>query len=102
MRPPAVPAASAMPDGTVPRWPRSEPRFFAARSEPDRPDIKWSDVEALMEALGATVKEGRGSRVRFLLNDVRAVFHRPHPAPETGKATVKDLRKFLINAGIES
>ncbi len=67
---------------------------------PDRADIRWSDVEALIEALGATVTEGQGSRVRFLLNDVRAVFHRPHPAPETGKATVKDLRRFLTNAGI--
>lgn len=54
-----------------------------------------------METLGATVQEGRGSRVRFLLNDVVAVFHRPHPAPETGKETVKDLRKFLTEAGVE-
>ncbi len=60
----------------------------------------WAGLEALIVALGATVTEGQGSRVRFLLNDVRAVFHRPHPAPETGKATVKDLRRFLTNAGI--
>ena len=68
---------------------------------PDRADIRWPDVEVMMKALGATVEEGRGSRVRILLNDVGAVFHRPHPQPETGKETVKDLRKFLTEEGVQ-
>ena len=47
--------------------------------KPDRSDIEWSDVEALFKALGGELSEGRGSRVRVALKDVRAVFHRPHP-----------------------
>ena len=46
---------------------------------PDRSDIHWTNIESLFMALGAEIAEGRGSRVRIALNDVRAVFHRPHP-----------------------
>jgi hypothetical protein len=47
--------------------------------DPVQASIPWSDVEKLLVACGAEVAEGRGSRVRFALNGVRAVFHRPHP-----------------------
>ena len=66
----------------------------------DRANIPWRDVEALFVALGAEVSEGRGSRVRVALNDVRAVFHRPHPRKEADKGTVKSVRRFLQEAGI--
>lgn len=48
---------------------------------------------------GAEKSEGAGSRVRFALNGVRAVFHRPHPRKEANKLTVKDVRRFLSEAG---
>ena len=67
---------------------------------PERANIPWRDVEALFVALGAEVSEGRGSRVRVALNDVRAVFHRPHPRKEADKGTVKSVRRFLQEAGI--
>ena len=67
---------------------------------PERANIPWRDVEALFVALGAAVSEGRGSRVRVALNDVRAVFHRPHPRKEADKGTVKSVRRFLQEAGI--
>ena len=63
--------------------------------------IKWAEIEALLEALGAEVSEGRGSRVRIALNGVRAVFHRPHPQPTTDKGAVKSMRRFLTEAGIQ-
>ena len=66
----------------------------------ERANIPWRDVEALFVALGAEVSEGRGSRVRVALNDVRAVFHRPHPRKEADKGTVKAVRRFLQEAGI--
>ena len=62
--------------------------------------IKWRDVESLLSALGAVIGEGAGSRVRVLLNDRVAVFHRPHPSPDMDKGAVRDLRRFLQNAGI--
>ena len=67
---------------------------------PTRADIRWREVVALMNALGAEISEGRGSRVRFALNGVRAVFHRPHPPPEMVKGAVEALREFLTEAKV--
>jgi hypothetical protein len=63
--------------------------------------MAWQDIEALFIALGADVTEGSGSRVRVALNNVRAVFHRPHPQKEANKATVKSVRRFLETAGVK-
>ena len=60
-----------------------------------------ADIESLLSALGAEIGEGRGSRVRIVLNEVRAVFYRPHPRKETNKGAVKSMRRFLIEAGVE-
>lgn len=70
---------------------------------PVRASILWSDIEALFRACGAEISEGSGgsgSRVRVVLNDVRAVFHRPHPRKETDKGAVKSVRRFLSETGI--
>ena len=69
-------------------------------SDPVRSNIAWSDIESLLLALGADVTEGRGSRVRIALNDVRAVFHRPHPENVTDKGAVKSMRRFFTEAGV--
>ncbi len=69
-------------------------------ANPVRSNIVWDDIDALLVALGAVRQEGHGSRVRFLLNEVPAVFHRPHPRKETDKGAVKSVRKFLIDAGV--
>jgi len=67
---------------------------------PERTDIRWDDIESLLTALGAEVSQGRGSRVRVALAGVKAVFHRPHPKPATNKPTVRSLRRFLLEAGV--
>ena len=69
--------------------------------KPERANIAWRDVEALLNALGAEISEGNGSRVRVVLKDVRAVFHRPHPRKETNKGAVKSVRRFLEAAGVK-
>jgi hypothetical protein len=63
-------------------------------------DIRWTEIEALLVALGAERSEGRGSRVRFLLNGAEAVFHRPHPRPETDKGALKAVRRYLETAKV--
>ena len=70
-------------------------------ANPVRSDIPWSDIESLFIALGAQISEGKGSRVRVLLNEERAVFHRPHPERNTDKGAIISVRKFLTNAGVE-
>ncbi len=62
--------------------------------------IAWRDIEAMLAALGAEIAESSGSRVRVKLNDVRAVFHRPHPQKEADKGAIKSVREFLERAGI--
>lgn len=70
-------------------------------THPTPSDIKWPDIESLLTALGGVVEEGRGSRKRVLLNNVKAVFHEPHPTgKEVCQCTVRDVRTLLENAGI--
>ena len=68
--------------------------------KPERSDVQWSDIERLFTALGAEISEGKGSRVRVVLSDVKAVFHRPHPQRVTNKATIRSVRRFLIESGV--
>ncbi|QTA86416.1 type II toxin-antitoxin system HicA family toxin [Desulfonema magnum] len=67
---------------------------------PVQSNIEWNDIEKMLIALGAEISEGRGSRIRIALNNVRAVFHRPHPRKETDKGAVVSMRRFLTEAGI--
>ena len=67
---------------------------------PTRSDIRWTAIESLIRALGGDVSERAGSRVAVKLNGVTAVFHRPHPRPETKKGAVDAVRQFLLNAGV--
>lgn len=72
-------------------------RIFA---DPTPPDIRWGDIEAVTRAAGAEISEGQGSRLRVALNGVRAVFHRPHPRPQTKRSAVRGVRDFLRAAGV--
>ena len=69
-------------------------------AEPTRANVKWKDVEALLESVGAELSEGDGSRVRVYLNGIRAVFHRPHPRPEMDRGALRSVRRFLSDAGV--
>jgi len=62
--------------------------------------LDWLRIESLLIALGAQVIEGNGSRVRFELKGVVAIFHRPHPSKEAKPYQVRDARAFLEQAGI--
>jgi hypothetical protein len=79
---------------------RHQRTLLAVFEHPTRPDIRWTDIEALFVALGADVSEGRGPRVRVALRGVRAVFHRPHPRPMTDRGAVRSVADFLRTAGI--
>jgi len=67
--------------------------------KPVRSDINWADIESPLAGLGATITEGRGSRVRVVLNGEKAVFHRPHPGNITDRGMVGSVRRLLENAG---
>jgi hypothetical protein len=67
---------------------------------PVRSNVAWSDIEKMLQALGAELSEGSGSRLRIALGGVRAVFHRPHPQKETDKGALMSMRRFLTEAGV--
>ena len=75
--------------------------YDAIFKNPVQSNIEWQDIENLLKALGASISEGNGSRVRIELNGERAVFHRPHPEKVTDKGAVKSMRRFLENAGVK-
>ncbi|HRK71862.1 MAG TPA: type II toxin-antitoxin system HicA family toxin [Micropepsaceae bacterium] len=70
-------------------------------ADPVRANVRWRDIEALLASIGAEISEGAGSRVRVRLNGMDAVFHRPHPQPDTDKGALKAVRRFLMTAGIK-
>jgi len=75
--------------------------LHAIFATPVQAGINWSDIEALLMVLGAERYEGHGSRVRFLLNGVKATFHRPHPQKETDKGAVVSVKRFLEAGGVK-
>ncbi len=69
--------------------------------DPVQSNVKWTDIESLFKHLGAEISQGNRSRIRVILNGVKAVFHRPHPRKETDKGALVSVRRFLENAGIK-
>jgi len=62
---------------------------------PTRAGIVFSDIEAVVIAIGGEVREGEGSRVAFELKGSRRYLHRPHPGKEAKKYQVEELREWL-------
>ena len=81
---------------------KNKTTLAAIFENPVRSDILWKEIESLLYALGAEISEGRGSRVRIVLQSIRAVFHRPHPRKETDKGSVRSMRRFLISTGVKN
>jgi hypothetical protein len=55
----------------------------------------------LLGALGAEIREGRGSRIRVVLKNHVLNMHKPHPRKELGKYAVELVREFLKVAGVD-
>ncbi len=68
--------------------------------KPTQGRIVFSDIEALVMALGGEVREGKGSRVVFELKGSRRFLHRPHPGEEARKYQVEELRDWLAEQEI--
>ncbi len=67
---------------------------------PTRPDVKWSDIVSLFNALGAHKFEGSGSRVTFVLDSGKIDLHKPHPQKELKKYSIESIRVFLESINI--
>ncbi len=68
---------------------------------PTSASMVFSDIEALIIALGGSVQEREGSRILITLNCHRWRAHRPHPGKEAKKYQVEEVRELLERAGVK-
>ncbi len=54
----------------------------------------------MCRALGATVKEREGSRIKIEFETEQWRAHRPHPGKEAKRYQVEELRELLTRLGI--
>ena len=73
----------------------------AVFSDPVSGTVEWAAVESLLISVGCQVIEGKGSAVKFVLDDFIVRFHRPHPGKEAKPYQVKDARLFLRSIGVQ-
>jgi hypothetical protein len=70
-------------------------------TRPTSASIVFADIEALIKALGGSVLEREGSRVRIELNGTQWRCHRPHPGKEAKRYQVEEARELLERAGVQ-
>lgn len=80
---------------------RQKRTLAAIFKDPVSGTVEWAAIEALLIAIGCSVIEGSGSRVRFVFKDEVESFHRPHPAKEAKRYQVRQARDFLIRIGVK-
>ncbi len=70
-------------------------------ARPTSASIVFADIEALIKALGGSVSEREGSRVRIELKGEHWRCHRPHPGKEAKRYQVEEARELLERAGVQ-
>ena len=70
-------------------------------TKPTLASVVFSDIEALVVALGGEIIEGSGSRMAFILNGKRMDAHRPHPGKEAKRYQVENMRDWFLTMGIQ-
>ncbi|MBM3409315.1 MAG: type II toxin-antitoxin system HicA family toxin [Betaproteobacteria bacterium] len=74
--------------------------LVAIFSRPTSASIVFADIEALVKALGGSVVEREGSRVRIELSGELWRCRRPHPGKEAKRYQVEEARELLERPGV--
>jgi hypothetical protein len=74
--------------------------LVAIFTKPTLGNIMFSDMEALLLAIGCTRTEGEGARVRFDHGQYAWLAHRPHPGKEAKRYQAEQVREFLTKIGV--
>ena len=69
------------------------------QTSPTPVDIRWAEVESLLNALGVNIVERSGSRIQLVKGPESMVVHRPHPQPVARRDTIRDIVKFIERIG---
>ena len=75
--------------------------LHAIFARPTSASVAFSDIEALVKALGGTVVEREGSRVKIVLQGHEWRCHRPHPGKEARRYKVEEARELFERAGVK-
>jgi hypothetical protein len=75
--------------------------LVAIFARPTSASIPFADIESLIKALGGTVLEREGSRVKVELKGEQWRCHRPHPGKEAKRYQVEEARELLERAGVK-
>ena len=73
------------------------PAIFA---RPTPASIPFGDIESLFKALGGTVLEREGSRLKIEIKGEQWRCHRPHPGKEAKRYQVEEARELLERIGV--
>ena len=74
--------------------------LVAVFARPTCSSIVFSDIEALIKALGGSVTEREGSRVKIELLGEQWRCHRPHPGKEAKKYQIEEVRELFERVGV--
>ena len=80
---------------------RHRKTLVAIFARPTSASVVFADIEALIRALGGTVEEREGSRVRIELKGEQWRCHRPHPGKEARRYQVEEARELLERVGVQ-
>ena len=80
---------------------RHRKTLAAIFAQPTSASVVFADIEALIRALGGTVEEREGSRVRIELKGEQWRCHRPHPGKEARRYQVEEALELLERVGVQ-
>ena len=69
-------------------------------ARPTSASIVFAEIEALIKAVGGTVSEREGSRVKIELMGEQWRCHRPHPGKEAKRYQVEEARELFERVGV--
>jgi hypothetical protein len=79
---------------------RHRKTLAAIFARPTSPSIVFSEIDSLIKALGGTVTEREGSRVKIELLGEQWRCHRPHPGKEAKRYQVEEARELFERVGV--
>jgi hypothetical protein len=74
--------------------------LVAIVSRPTSASIPFADIVALMKALGGSIFEREGSRIKIELKGEQWRCHRPHPGKAAKRYQVEEARELLERVGV--
>ena len=69
--------------------------------DPVSGNIHWREVESLLRHHGAAITPAHGARFHVTLNEMDCFLHHPHQGSVCDRNLIKQLREFLLRAGVK-